>query len=197
MGLGASRQNITDSTWLETEAQHMLTTTKNIGTVETICSLVPFINAPIDQLMKRSDLDILFTIHCRRQNLHREQSHALEMTNNTKAKELWHVLRFLSRRSPWDWNWQPPLTGDPSKIAHDFHINVSRAVFRVLFFELVSYALGYSVEVLSMGALLSAVCDVRNMLQRRILDIPETKKTYTKVEQVSLGHSTKFQDQLE
>jgi hypothetical protein len=55
-------------------------------------------------------------------------------------------------------------------------------------FELVSYALGYSTWVLSIGALLDAVCDVCNSLRRKIEAFPKTKKIYISVEEVSPRH---------
>lgn len=193
MGLGPSRQNTYNSTWLEKEAQHKLKTTKSMSKVETICSIVPFMDEkpPLSRLMRRSDLDILFLLHCKSQNPPVGQSQALEMTNHMKAKELWRVLRCPSRDAPWDWNWQPPLSGDPSEIAYDFHTIVSRAVFRVPLSDFVKCALGHSTQAISVGALLSAVCDVRDSLQGSIHSLLETKKIYINVEKVSLRHSTK------
>ncbi|KAH6666053.1 hypothetical protein B0J14DRAFT_568641 [Halenospora varia] len=44
---------------------------------------------------------------------------------------------------PWDWNWQPPLSGDPRGVADEFHMAACRAVFRVPFLDFVKLALGY------------------------------------------------------
>jgi hypothetical protein len=191
MGSGASRQDVIDSKWWEAKAQQMVTTTTDTGKVKVICSLIPFMDEAIllGLLMGRSDLDTLFTLHCK-QNIPLQQSgDPSKLTDDIKAQELWQALRFPGYGVPWDRNWQPPLSGDPYKIADEFHAAVCRAVFRVPPLDFVKCALGYNSKAVSAEALLNAACEVRNSLRRAFQDRPETKDTYLKVEKVSNHHS--------
>lgn len=190
MGSGASREDVIASKWWEAKAHRMLITTTSTRDVELICALIPFVDEMtlLGLLSRRSDLDTLFTLHCK-QNV-QQSGDPSKLTDDIKAQELWRALRFPSGyRAPWDWNWQPPLSGDPSKIADDFHAAVCRAVFRVPLFNFVRYALGYS-KALSIESLLIATRDVRTSLQSKFQHRPETKDTYIKVEKVSEHHST-------
>jgi len=189
MGSGASREDVIDSKWWEAKAQQILVTTTNIGKVEVICSLIPFEDEKIAiRLLKgRPDLDTLFVLHCRYQDLYKEErAEPSNLTADFKAKELWRVIRMPLGygESPWDWNWQSPLSGTPSEIANEFHSAISRAIFRVPFFDFVKYTLGYS-NALFVKSLISAVCDVRDSLQREIQHSPHTKDIYLEVEKVS------------
>jgi hypothetical protein len=83
--------------------------------------------------------------------------------------------------APWDWNWQPPLSGDPRKIADDFHAAACGAVFRVPLFDFVKCALGY-IKALFIESLLNTARDIRTSLQSAFRNRPETKDTYIKVE---------------
>lgn len=82
----------------------MLVTTTRTGTVEVICSLIPFEDERIalGLLKARLDLNILFTLHYRGQKIPGEQN--ADYSNKFKANELWRVLRSpLEYRAPWDW----------------------------------------------------------------------------------------------
>jgi hypothetical protein len=191
MGAGASRQDVVDSKWWEAEAHRMLITTTSIRNVELISTLIPFIDETtlLGLLSRRSDLDTLFTLHCKQNGPEQQSGDLSKLTADIKAQGLWRALRFPSGyRAPWDWNWQPPLSGDPRKIADDFHAAVCRAVFRVPLFDFVKCALGYS-KALFIESLLNAVRDVRTSLQSAFQDRPKTKDTYMKVEKVSKHHS--------
>ncbi|RDL30198.1 Uncharacterized protein BP5553_10476 [Venustampulla echinocandica] len=186
MGSESSR---VETRWWEVKAQQKLRTTTSIGKVEVLCSLVPGVHQAtmIRYLKERPDLDTLFALHCGRQSPSTKQ-HAdpSSLTVEMKASELWHAIRtpLGYSRSPWDWNWQPPLTGAPSEIATEFHVAVCRAIFRVPFFDFVKCALGYSTEERFVGSLLNAVCDVRDGLRRAFRDRPGTQDLYNKVEEV-------------
>jgi hypothetical protein len=193
MGSGASREGVIDSKWWEAKAYRMLITTTTTGEVELICSLIPFIDETtlLGLLSRRSDLDTLFILHCTQNGPEQQSGDPSKLTDDIKAQELWRALRFPSGyRAPWDWNWQLPLSGDPRKIADDFHAAVCRAVFRVPLFDFVKCALGYS-KALFIESLLNAVRDVRTSLQSAFRDRPETKDIYIKVEKVSKHYSTR------
>jgi hypothetical protein len=72
MGTGSSRL---ETRWWEAEAQRKVSTTKNTDKVVVICSLIPGVDATtmVDRLKERSDLDTLFELYCRYQNLPAEQ----------------------------------------------------------------------------------------------------------------------------
>ena len=131
--------------WWEAEAQRKVVTTKNIGRVEVICSLIPGVDevAIVGYLKERSDLDTLF------QNLSRDQHEGpSNLSVDFKANELWRVLQMPLgySGSPWDWNWRPPLEGMPSRITADFHATVCQVIFRISFSDFVKYALGYTTQ---------------------------------------------------
>ncbi|KAH6672618.1 hypothetical protein B0J14DRAFT_77801 [Halenospora varia] len=187
MGSGSSRL---ETRWWEAEAQQKVITTTNIGKVEVICSLIPGLDGTtmIGHLKARSDLDTLFALHCRTQNLPTEQpADPSDLTADVKANELWRVLQTPTGYSepPWNWNWQPPLEGVPSEIAADFHATVCRAIFRVPFFDFVKCALGYSTKAHFVGSLLHAACNVRDGLRRTFQERPWTKDIYIEVEKAS------------
>jgi hypothetical protein len=158
--------------------------------VAVICSLVPGVDetAIVGRLRERSDLDTLFELHCRNQNLPREQ-HAdpSNLTADSKANELQRTLQMPLGygKSPWDPNWEPPFQGSSSEIATEFHATVCRAIFRVPFFDFVKYALGYNMKVRLFMSLLHAVCDVRDGLRTTFQGRPMTRDIYVEVEQVS------------
>lgn len=134
MGLVTSRQEAFESRLWESQALRKLGTTTDLGEIEFICSLLPFVDEklPIARLTARSDLDTHFALHCGRHSREEQRADISLLTDGFKAKEVWRVLQFpVSSRAPWDWNWQPPLAGDPQKIADLLHTAVSRAVFRV------------------------------------------------------------------
>jgi hypothetical protein len=81
------------------------------------------------------------------------------------------------------------LSGDPCKLADDFHAAVCRAVFQTPLFYFVKYALRYKSKVLFIGSLLDAAWDGRRCLQTAFQDHPETKDTYIEVEKVSKQYS--------
>ena len=62
---------------------------------------------------------------------------------------------------------------------------MARAIFRIPFFELVKYALGYNTKANFLGSLLHAVCDVRDSLRTAFQDRPVIKDMYVEVEKVS------------
>ncbi|CAM6002783.1 unnamed protein product [Sphagnum balticum] len=72
---GHSHEKAIASKWWEAKAQEMLRTTTNIGKVEVICSLLPMEDekSAIRLLEGRPDLDMLFALHCRHQELSKEQ----------------------------------------------------------------------------------------------------------------------------
>jgi hypothetical protein len=188
MGSGASREDVIGSKWWEAKAQKMLITTTNPGKVEVICSLLPFEDgkAAVRLLKARPDLDTLFALHCKYQGLCEEQrADPSSLTVDFKANEIWRVLRMPAgySESPWDSNWQPPLSGTASKIADEFYTAVCRAVFRIPFFDLVKCALGYN--DLFVKSLFANVYDVRDRLRREIEHSSETKDVYLEVEKVS------------
>jgi len=176
--------------WWEAEAQRKVVTTKNIGKVEVICSLIPGVDevAMVGYLKERSDLDTLF------QNLSRDQ-HAdpSNLSVDFKANELWRVLQIPleSSESPWDWNWHPPLEGIPSEIAAEFHATVCQAVFRIPFSNFVKYALGYTTKARFLNNLLDGVCDIRDELRREFMGRPRVKEFYFAVEKVNKDGLTK------
>ncbi len=111
---------VLDSRWWVSEALRKLVTTTDTGDVKLVCSFVPFVDEKtlIVRLSVRSDLGTLFTLHCRGAFPEEQRADILLLTDGCKAKEVWRVLRFLSAHgNPWDWNWQPTLTGDPQEIA--------------------------------------------------------------------------------
>ena len=188
MGSGPSREDVIVSKWWEAKAQKVLISTTKPGKVEVICSLLPFEDekTAIRLLKARTDLDTLFALHCKYQDLSMEQrADPSSLTVDSKANELWRVLRMPAGggKFPWDWNWQPPLLGTASTIADEFYTAVCRAVFRIPFLDLVKWVLGY--DSLFVGSLFDAVCEVRNSLQREILQGPQIKDIYLEVEKVS------------
>ena len=181
MGSGTSRL---ETRWWEVEVQRKVATTKHTSKVVAICSLIPGIDetAMVDCLQERPDLDTLFELYCRSQDIHTEQ-HA-NLTAEFMANKLWRTLQ-TPGGSPWDVNWQPPLEGSPSEIAAEFHATVCRAIFRVPFSDFVKYALGYNTKAISLMSILLAVCDVRDSLRTTFQDCPMIKDMYTEVEKVS------------
>jgi hypothetical protein len=165
----------------------MLKTTPDAGKVGLICSLIAFADetAITASLTARSDLDMLVALHCQR--IPRQQNVNLAiLTNELKAQQLWRALRFPSGYdAPWDWNWQPPLSGNPYEIAAEFHAAVSRAVFRIPLLDFVKYALGYDTKALFVKSLFDATRDVCDSLQRAFRDHPTAREIYNDVEQVS------------
>lgn len=137
MGSGASRENVITSKWWEAKAQKMLMTT-TVGKVEVVCSLLPLEDerTVIELLKARPDIDTLFVLHCRDRGLSKEKcADPSDLTVDSKANEVWQKLRMSLRygKSPWDWNWQPRLSGTASKIANEFHTAFCRAVFQIPF----------------------------------------------------------------
>ncbi|KAL5313257.1 hypothetical protein ACEPPN_018990 [Leptodophora sp. 'Broadleaf-Isolate-01'] len=184
MGSGSSRF---ETRWWEAEAQRKVVTTKNTGKVEVICSLIPGVDeiAMVGYLKERSDLDELFALHCRHQDLSKEQrADPSNLTVDFKANELWRVLQMPLEysASPWDWDWRPPLKGIPSQMAVDFHATVCQAIFRVPFSDFVKYALGYTTKARSLNNLLDGVCDIRDKLRTEFLDRPQIKEIYIEIE---------------
>ncbi|RFU32907.1 hypothetical protein B7463_g3430, partial [Scytalidium lignicola] len=162
-------------------------TTTNTHKVKLICSLILFLDDKtlLHTLVKRPDLDTLFALYCGQELPGQGNNNCSQQIDNFKAQTLWRVLRFPSGyNSPWDWNWQPWLLGDPCEIAGEFHTAVSRAIFQVPLFDFVQCALGYHSKAISVGSLFSAVCDIRSILQGAIQDHPSIKDTYTKVEEI-------------
>ncbi|KAH6667184.1 hypothetical protein B0J14DRAFT_704750 [Halenospora varia] len=161
MGSGSSRL---ETRWWEAEAQQKVITTTNIGKVEVICSLIP----GLDGTTMIGHL----------------KAHPSDLTADVKANALWRVLQTPPgySESPWNWNWQPPLKGVPSKIAADFHATVCCAIFRVPFFDFVKCALGYNTKAHFVRSLLHAACDVRDGLRTEFQDRPRTKDIYIEVE---------------
>ncbi|TVY37821.1 hypothetical protein LOCC1_G008416, partial [Lachnellula occidentalis] len=153
--------------------------------VEVICSLFPVKDekTAIGLLKARPDLDTLFALHCKYQDLSKDRrADPSNLTVVFKANELWRKFRMPLGygESPWDWNWQPPRSGIASKIADEFHAAVGRAIFRIPFFDFVKWALGS--DALCIG--INAVLDVRDSLQKTILDVPGTKNIYVEVEKI-------------
>jgi hypothetical protein len=121
MGSRASREDVIALKWWEVEARKMVMT-NTIGKVEEICSLLPIDDGKtvIELLKARPDLDTIFALHCRYQDLSEQQrADPSTLTVDFKANELWRVLQMPLEysESSWDWNWQPPLEGIPSEIA--------------------------------------------------------------------------------
>jgi hypothetical protein len=132
----------------------------------------------VDRLKKRSDLDTLFELHCRYQNLPAEQrANPSDLTVDSKANELWRALQMPLEysESPWDPNWQPPFEGSPFEITPEFHATVCLAIFRVPFFDFVKYTLGYNMKAHSLVSLLHTVCDIRDSLRTAFQDRPMTR----------------------
>ena len=74
----------------------MLITTTNPGKVEAICLLLPFEDGKtaVRLLKARPDLDTLFALHCKYQDLCEEQRvDPSSLTVDFKANEIWRVLR--------------------------------------------------------------------------------------------------------
>jgi hypothetical protein len=192
MGSGSSRL---ETRWWEAEAQRKIATTKSTSKVEVICSLIPGMDETTVKgyLKERSDLDLLFELNCRYQNLSREQQHAdhSNLTVDSKANELWRALQVPLGygKPPWDSNWQPPLEGIPSEIAAEFHVIICRAIFRIPFSDFVKYALGYNTTGYHLGSLLHAVCDVRDGLRTAFQGRPGIKDIYVEVEKVRIWRS--------
>ena len=189
MGSGSSRQETIESRWWEEKALDMLTKTSDTGKVGLICSFIPVSDesAMIGVLKERSDLETLVAIHCKSRERSKEQSvTSPTLTNEAVATELWRVLRFSSGyQAPWDWDWRPPLFGDPCEIADEIHTVVTRAVFRIPTLDFVRYALGYENKALFIRSLFGAVRDLCSTLQTRFNDHPEMQNTYVEVEKVS------------
>jgi len=187
MGSGPSRF---ETRWWEAEAQRKVVTTKNTGKVEVICSLIPGVDdmAMVGYLKERSDLDTLFALHSRHQNLSGDQrANPQALTVDCKANAIWRLLRMPPGcgEAPWDWNWHPPLEGIPSEIAAKFHATVCQAIFRIPFSDFVKCALGYSTKAHFLNSLVDAVCDVRENLRTEYQDRPRIQEIYVKVEKVS------------
>jgi hypothetical protein len=166
----------------------MLMTTPNSEVVGLICSYIPWEDETnlVDQLKTRSDLDTLFTLYCK-PNISAEHSGDISaIAEGIKAREVWRVLRFPSGNgAPWDWNWQPPLSGDPYEIANEFHIAVSRAMFRIPILDLVRFALGYN-NALYVKSLCSAARDVSSGLRSKFQHNCQARDIYIKVEKVRM-----------
>jgi hypothetical protein len=182
-----SNDKVIASKWWEAKAQEMLKSTRHIGQVEVAYSLLPMEDekTAIRLLKERPDLDTLCALHCRYQDLSKEQrTDPSKLAVDFKANELWRNLRLPLGygESPWDWDWQPPLSGIASEIADEVHMAVCRAVFRVPFLDFVKWALGS--DALFIRSLFNAIRDVRDRLQREIRDIPRTKDIYFKVQKV-------------
>ncbi|KAL2063213.1 hypothetical protein VTL71DRAFT_5017 [Oculimacula yallundae] len=180
MGSGSSRL---ETRWWEAEAQRKVVTTKNSGKVEVICSLIPGVDeiAMVGYLKERSDLDTLFALHCRHQNLSSDQRvDPPALTVDFKANELWRLLRMPPGygEAPWDWNWHPPLEGIPSEIATEFHTTVCQAIFRIPFSDFVKCALRYSTKAHFLKNLVDAVYDVRDNLRTEYQDRPGIQGIY-------------------
>jgi hypothetical protein len=110
----------------------MLRTTTNTPKVKIIISFILFMEeADLLRLIKaRSDLSTLFTLCCKIHKLPVKQIIGLLPTDEDEAVEIWRVLRFPPGYCvPWDWNWQPRLSGDPSEITNEFHSTVCGTVF--------------------------------------------------------------------
>lgn len=162
-------------------------TTTNMGKVEVICSLLPIDGMTVIRLLEaRLDLDTLFALHCRYQDLSKEQrADTSKLAVGLKANKLWRKFKMPLGygESPWNWNWEPPHAGTASEIAVEFHAAVCRAVFRIPFLDFVKWSLGYRAPFVT--SLFNAVCDVRDRLERTILDVRGTKEIYLEVEKVS------------
>ncbi|CZT53336.1 uncharacterized protein RSE6_14830 [Rhynchosporium secalis] len=87
-------------------------------------------------------------------------------------------------RSPWDWNWQPPLEGTPSQIAAEFHAALCQAIFRIPFSDFVKYALGYTTKARFLNNLLDGVCDIRDKLRTEFSGHPQIEEIYIDIEKV-------------
>ncbi|KAG9228670.1 hypothetical protein BJ875DRAFT_476907 [Amylocarpus encephaloides] len=177
MGSGTSRESGIDLKW-ETKAQQMLRTTTNTRKVKVICSFILFKEeSDLRELIQaRSDLETLLALCCEFQKHSDEQSVDLSLTDEVKANAVWRVLRFPpGYYVPWDWSWHPPLSGDPTEIANQFHATVCRAVFRIILLDFVRCALGHNNQAISMESLLYAVYEVRDSLRLAFENRPETK----------------------
>lgn len=184
MGSGASRQELLESRWWEAESLRKLVATTDLGDVEHICSLIPFVDEklPTARLTARPDLDTLFTLHCSRPV--EPRADISTSTDDCKANEIWRVLRSpSSRKAAWDWNWQLPLTGNEQELAELLHTAVSRAVFRVPLSSWIAYALGYKAVVVD--NFLASLLDVRDGIRTAVRVNPTTWQTYAGVEKVS------------
>lgn len=105
-----SQEKVIASKWWEAKAQEMLKTTTTIGKLDVICSLLPVEDekTAIRLLRARPDLDTLFALNCRYQDLSKEQrADPSTLTVDFKANELWRNFRMPPEygESPWDWNW--------------------------------------------------------------------------------------------
>jgi len=93
MGSGSSRL---ETRWWEAEAQQKLMTTTNTGEVEVICSLIPGLDETtmIGHLKARSDLDTLFALHCRCQNLPTVQrADPSNLGESRHLRKTWHLRK--------------------------------------------------------------------------------------------------------
>jgi hypothetical protein len=172
-----SRSSRLETRWWEAEAQRKVSTTKSTDKVVVIRSLILGVDATtiVDRLKERSDLDTLFELHCRYQNLPAEQrANPSDLTVDSKANGLWRALQMPLEysESPWDPNWQPPFEGSLSEIAAEFHATVCLAIFRVPFLDFVKYVLGYNMKAHSLVSLLHAVCDIRDGLRTAFRIVP-------------------------
>ncbi|XMA13634.1 hypothetical protein WAI453_006425 [Rhynchosporium graminicola] len=184
MGSESSRL---ESKWWEAEAQRTVLATRNTWKIKVICSLIPVVDEAtfVSSLKAHPDLEMLFDLHCGYQILSGDQrASSSPSTIDFKVNELLRVLRMPlgCDETPWDRDWHPPLEGNPSEIAAEFHATVCQAVFRVPFSDLVRYALGYSTKAHSLNNLLDAVCNVRDTLRRQYHNHPGTKEIYVAVE---------------
>lgn len=184
MGSGSSR--LEKRQW-EAKALQMLITTSNPEVVGLICSYIPWADETnlVDQLKRRSDLDTLFMLYCK-PNISSDSGDITALGEGIKAREVWRVLRFPSGNSaPWDWNWQPPLSGDPYEIANDFHTVVSRAMFRIPLLDLARFALGYNNAPYA-KSLCSAARDVSSGLRTEFEYNRQAMDIYIDVEKVRI-----------
>ena len=188
IGSRPSREDGIVSKQWEAKAQKVLISTTKLGKVEVIYSLLPFEDkkTAIRLLKARADLDTLFALHCKYQVLSIEQRvDPSSLKVDSKANQLWRVLRTPAGGGKFlqDWNWQPLLLRTASTIADEFYAVVYRAVFRIPFLDLVKWVLGY--DSLFVGSLFNTVYEVRNSLQREILQGLQIKDIYLEVKKVS------------
>ena len=158
----------------EAKAHEVLRATKNTSEVEEICSLLPMedVVTAIRLLKERPDLDMLFALYCRHQDLSKEQRADPDgLTIDFNAKEFWRNFRM------------PPGHGDSMGLelaaaAHRDHLRncgrvprgrLSCCISRSLP-QLCKLALGSN--ALFVESLFDAVRDVRDRLQNVLSDAP-------------------------
>ncbi|TVY17568.1 hypothetical protein LARI1_G004948 [Lachnellula arida] len=178
MGSEISREDVIASKWWEAKARKMLITTTNISKVEGICSLIPFYDETntIGLLKARPDLEKLFALHCR------DQEDLSSLTDDVKAIRLWRKFRSSPGYSEVQLNWDSLLSGTACEIADIFYADICRAIFRVPFLDFVKLALGSNAFFIR--SLFNTACEVRDTLQRRIIDDPSRKDIYIEVEKI-------------